>query len=410
MATKSPAQTINPIDLRPFMLRRAHLRLLVAAMEEVQDFLGDPSVLSAAGRFYDRSFRNKMELSRYLSSNDGHSQFYPWLLWDARLPRRKLGQRLLDGSVRAGGCDGQIADALLMTRADVYQVTRCDADVARLERVADGKIVTVQEPVLGTVSAPGELLVARILDLDGIFLLDAVHACLPAQARLGMLRASRKARRLPVERQLPSLLAASSRAMRRVSAGQPNLHAPDGGDIVHTTLVFDVADAAPVDRRLSEAVESGLLRRRGDGWVIADDVSGLAGVSLRLGGGRLYASTGCAQRAEALRERVAAWLPGVRYRVCVHRDLDGLLVADPWDESDVDEVRTLAERWLQEYLTAFSDRPQRTLGWITPREAVRTARGRTKVRELLRSVQRFSDAVGAGCEGAVESILSELAC
>ena len=376
----------------------------------MQDYLGDLGVLEAAERFYDRPFSDKRELSRYLSGNDAHSQFYPWVLWDADMGGHRLGRRLLGSCLRSGGVDAQIARALLDTRADVYQVTSCEDDVARLERVADGVMLTIEEPVLGNVSAPGELLIARILDMGDAWLLDAVHGCLPAKARRGMVRAARRARKAPVQRQLPMLLAAASRAMHRINHGQPILASPDGGDVVHCTLIFDVAAHRDVAERLDNAVGSGLLQRRGPRYVVADSVSGLAGVALHLSADRLPATTGCRERAEDLRARIIRWLPGLTYRFTVHADLDGLLLlADPWQEPDADAVRRLAEQWLQEYLTAFSDRPQRSLGGITPREAVRTARGRTKVRALLRSVQRFSDAVGTQCEGAVDSILSELA-
>ncbi|GEM_PF-3413539 len=401
-------QASRPISFRPYALRRAHLRVLVSAMDSVQDYVSDPEVLAAAARFYDRDFATGELLQRYLTSNDGHSQFYPWLLWDAALDRGRLGPRLLSAETRAGGCEAEIAKALLNTRADVYQITRCDDDLATLERVADGALIEVEEPVLATVSAPGELLVARILDLGDQHVLDAVHCCLPPQGRRALVRAARKVRRIPIEEQLPKLIAAAGRAMRRLRMEQPSLVAPDGGAVVQTTLVFTTRDAAAINRRLEEASDRGLLRERRRDFVVAASGADLVGVSLRLSGDRLHATTSCEGRLDRLRERLEAWLPGLTYIATVYRDLDALLATDEWHSEEARELRRLGEQWLEEYLSAFNDRPQRTLGGVTPREAVRTARGRTKVRALLRSVQRFSDAVGTDCNGVVDSLWAEL--
>lgn len=394
------------IAFRPYSLRRAHLRVLVAAMDAAQDYLSDPEVIAAAERFYDRPFASGEALSRHLNAHDGHSQFFPWLLWDAEQPRGRLGRRLLGMS--SSGAELEILDALLRTRADVFQVASCDEDSATLERVADGLLVHIDEPVLGTVSAPGELLVARILDLGDHHLLDAVHACLPPQGRRGLVRAARRARRVRIDEQLPILLAAAGRAMRRLQREQPTLHAPDGGPVVQTTLVFAVESRERIEKKLQDAEETGVLRRADGHWIVVSSTSDLAGVTLRLTGERLHASTSREDRTTRLRDRLIGWLPGLRYQAAVHRDLDALLCTEHWRREEIVELRRLGEQWLQEYLTAFKDRPQQTLGGRTPREAVRTVRGRDKVHALLRSVQRFSDAVGTDCAGVVDSIWDEL--
>ena len=405
--TESPLPAAaKPIAFRPFALRRAHLRVLVAAMDAVQDYLTDPHVLEAAERFYDRSFANADALSRHLSAHDGHSQFYPWLLWDAEQPRGRLGRRLLEPT--ATGAEREIVQALLRNRADVYQVAECTEEAATLERVADGRLLRIDEPVLGTVSAPGELLIARILDLGDHHLLDAVHACLPPQGRRGLVRAARRSRRCRAEEQLPLLLAAAGRAMRRLQRAQPSLNAPDGGPVTQTTLVFEMRDPAAISARFHSAVASGLLRDQGSRWLVINSRSDLTGVTLRLSGRRLHATTSCSERADRLRQRLQAWLPELRYIAAVHRDLDALLMAEHWRDEEMVELRRLGEQWLEEYLTAFKDRPQRTLGGRTPREAVRTVRGRDKVHALLRSVQRFSDAVGTDCSPMVDMIWDEL--
>ena len=400
------SQTLPLIDFRLYSLRRAHWRVVVTAMDSVQDYLTDPEVLIAAERFYDRSFANGEALSRHLSAHDGHSQFYPWLLWDAEQPRGRLGRRLLGDS--SSGTEREIVNGLLAARAEVYQVAACCEDAATLERVADGALIEIVEPVLGTVSAPGELLIARILDLGDRHLLDAVHACLPPQGRRGLVRAARRARRSRIDERLPLLLAAASRAMRRLEKEQPTLNAPDGGPVIQTTLVFDVCDRDAVAARFERAEQTGLLRRSQQRWLVVNNDSDLAGVTLRLTNGRLHATTSRKDRTDRLRERLTTWLPEASYRAALHRDLDALLVAEHWRDEEFSELRRLGEQWLEEYLTAFKDRPQHILGGQTPREAVRTVRGRDEVHALLRSVRRFSDAVGTDCDGIVDSIWTEL--
>ena len=375
-------------------------------MDAVQDYLTDPDVLSAGERFYDRPFISGEALSRHLCSLDDHSQFYPWLLWDADHPRGRLGRRLLGDS--STGAEREVLDALLRTRADVYQVVSTSEESAVLERLADGRVIEVAEPVLGTVSARNELLVARILDLGDHHLLDAVHACLPPQGRRGLIRAARRARRVGIDGQLPMLLAAASRAMGRLQRQQPTLNAPDGGPVTQTTLVFDVLDHPTVAGRLAQAERRGELRCSQGRWVVVKSNANLVGVTLRLTEQRLHATTSCQDRTETLRKRLGQWLPELRYTAAVHRDLDALLTADYWRKDEVFELRRLGEQWLEEYLTAFKDRPQHSLGGRTPREAVRTVRGRGKVHALLRSAQRFSDAVGADAAGAIDSLWNEL--
>ncbi len=391
------------IRLRPRLLRREHLQVLVEAMDTVQDRLEDKSVVAAASRFFKRNFATGSDLSLYLQDLDAHSQFFPWLLWDAGLASDRLGARLVQ---RSSGVRGELLQALLDTSPDVYQVRHCTARTTLLERVSDGTLVGLEEPVLHTVLAQNELLVARVLDLGDCRLLDAVHACLPASARRGMVRAARRAANAPDEERLPRLMEAADRAMSRVLSVDSRLTAPDGAAIMRATAVFVVDEPRVVRAGLATAVQQGLLAERGhDRWIVTSPTIGHAGATLQLRGDRLLASTSSLDRSDDLAERLERRLPGLRRSVSLLRDLDGLLGDDGMSPA---EVRRLAQDWLDEYLTSFEDTPQRSLGGITPRQAMATSHGRTQVKSILRSVQRFSDVAGAHVPKPVSLIWSGL--
>lgn len=401
--------TATPIRLRPHLLRKIHLQALVTAMDGVQERLGHREVLRGAGRFFKREFRSGAELSSYLRDRDAHTQFHPWLLWDARLEGGKMGARLLRGLLRRGGPDREVCQALLDAAPTVYQVVGNGELSTVLERVTDGQCIAIEEPVLQAVSTPGELLVARILDLGDCHLLDAVHTCLPPGARRAMVRAARSCEKRPVDEHLPRLLAAASRAMDRLCRDLTPLTDPDGQPMMRATLLFETDDAEALLQALVEAAGRGELYVRGPRrYVIAQQGIGHPGVSLRLTGSRLYVATSTIDRIDALVEDVLAALPGLRYCMALYRDLDALLDTEDLEEDRHGELARLAQDWVDEYLSRFQDTPQRTLGDLTPREAVRTPRGRDKVLAMLQTVERFSQTVGADCRSQMDSLLHEL--
>ncbi len=398
------------IRLRPHLLRRIHLRALLTAMDGVQERLSQPEVLKAAERFFERRFDDGEQLSRWLREREAHTQFHPWLLWDARLGNGRMGARLLRDQLRAGGAEREVAEALLATEATVYQVIGTNEHSTVVERVADGRCLALDEPVLQAVSTQGELLVARILDLGDCHLLDAVHACLPPAGRRAMVRAARKVITLPVERRLPKLLAASSRAMRRLVGDLSPLTGPEGEPLVRATLIFEGRDRETVDRLMRTAsVRGDLLQRNQGRYVIANSSFGHVGASLRTVGSRLHVTTSSVNRLERIRADLEASLPDLRYRLTLLRDLNALLSTDLGEGSGHAELARLTQDWVEEYLSRFQDTPQRTLDDMTPREAVRTRRGRDKVLAMLRSVERVSKTVGADCRTQMDTILSELA-
>ena len=147
------------IRLRPKLLRRDHLKILMVAMDAVQDELAADSVLRAAERFFRRTFKDGDELERYLHDEDAHSQFFPWLLWDAGVPNQRLGAKLVLRAEQWGPAGIEVLDALLRTDAELYQVLHASDRLVALETVAGG---TLQELVFTVLlragSDPQELL------------------------------------------------------------------------------------------------------------------------------------------------------------------------------------------------------------------------------------------------------------
>ena len=409
------------VQFRPYLMRTAHLRLLVGAVELAQDALDEVPVLRAAARFFHRPFADRSALEAHLAERDAHSQFFPWLLWDADLPDGPLGMRLL--ATKRTAVDREVLLGLLATQPDVFQVVGTSAQSTVLERVADGRCVAVIEPVLRAVATRGELYVARVVECGDCCLLDAVHACLPATARRSLVRAARRTRELEPEQALAHLLTTSARAMRRVEV--PTEPWRQGDPLLHATLAFEVLDPRALDAALNAAVAANRLERGSSRrFSILDAMFGPVGAVLRLAGARLYAAT-TAQRVDDLQAAVMHALPGLRHACTLFRDPDVLLDPSRWptaqnrgepvsqpararDGWQSDELQSFARDWIGECLATFHDTAHRWLGGVTPREAIRTPAGRSQVRAWLRTVEQVTAVAGPGYESALQSIWRDL--
>ncbi len=390
---------------RPFLLRRAHLRVLVAAVDLAQESLCEPAIRAAASRFFGRRFKDEQALESYLAERDAHSQFFPWLLWDAELPGGPLGARLR--KTRTTGPEREVLDALLTARADVFQVTGLGAKSTVLERVADGTCHAVSEPVLQAVASRGELFVARVVDCGDCCLLDAVHASVPAAARRALVRAARRQADARVEARLPLLLAASRRAVERMAL--PELPWQDSGALLRATLVFAAGDPAGLLATLKAEVKSGRLEAQSPRrFVVCGAGLGPVGAVLRVSGDRLYAATSSSAKTHALRKSLETNLPELTYCCTLYRDLDALLDPRLRDRWAAGELRSIAQDWVDECLATFHDTAHDWLGGVTPREAVRTPTGRLQVRAWLRAVERVSEVAGPSYGAALQSLWRDL--
>ncbi len=397
-----------PIPLRPHLLRRAHLRVLVAGMDLAQSSLARRDVLRAAGRFFGRPFRSAQTLSDHLNESDAHSHFYPWLLWDARLGEAPLGARMME-RWPPSSAERLILCRLLETEVDVYQVNGSNAHATVLEHLATGRCVPVCEPVLQVTAVEREILIARVVELEDIALLDAVHACLPAPARRGLIRAGRRLPGLVREARLAHLLRASGRALDRINRQTVRLTGPAGEPWMRATVVFAIEQPLALRRSLGRLAAAGHLLERGSSrYAIADDTFGPTGATIRVHGERLYATTTSVQRCRELRACVEEGGDGVRFLCTLYRDLEELIDPSQWDEREEGELQSVLQDWVDEVLARFPDTPQASLGDITPREAVRTRRGRNQVLALLRTVEQISEVAGPSYSRAVATIWSDL--
>ncbi len=393
---------MTPIALRPRLLRNAHLRLLVEVVERAQDAYDDPNVLMAARSFFGRRFADRDALDLWLEERDAHSQFLPWLLWDAELPG---GAKAIIGALNPQSpSELEVLRGLMATRARVWQVVQVRGGLTTLRQIGSDATVDVDEPVLCRVAVPGELYVARVLQLPGVALLDAVHACAPASGEKALLRASNRAARAPLHRQLPILLAACDLVLRRLpTPGQ------DGTALLrHATLVYEIEDIQSVDAAMQCAVQAGHLEVQACGrYSIRDANFGPVGAVLRRTQGRLYAATGLPREHE-LRQALSAALPGLKPRTTLYRDVRALFEPHLRATWHPEALRSFARDFLGECLMTFPDTPYTWLGGATPREAILTPDGRAEVQAWLRRVEQVSAVAGPGYERAAQTIWRDL--
>ncbi len=399
-------------DIRPYLLRSAHLRVLVQAVERAQHHLGDVEVLRAAEQHFGEKFATGGDLERYLDEGDLHSQFFPWLLWDAQLraspagPAGPLGMRMLQGA--RTGAERDVLTALLQTPPTAFQVAGSNKLAVVLERLHDGRCFAIDEAVLRAVATKGEIYVARVLDLGDVFLLDAVHACAPTAARRSLIRVARRVEQEARPNRLTPLLLACVRGLDRATGQQMPWRASTGN--LRQTHVFALPDVQKTQQLLQEAVQNGHLTRHSDRhFVFTGSQLGPAGATLRLTQDRLHAATTAGWQVAPLREAVKNHFGPLQFLLTLCCDLDALF--DPAQRSrwDQEELQCLAQDWVDERLVNFHDTPHEWLGGATPRQAVRTALGRTQVQAWLRAMEKVSEVAGPRYRSALQRIWRELA-
>jgi hypothetical protein len=394
------------VQLRPFLLRSAHLQLLVEAMELVRLALDEAAIQRAAARFLGTAMADRDHIEAVADHQDAWTQLLPWLLWDVDVDGRgPVGVRLLE--TPRPKLQRQVLTAVLAAEVDVWQVLDLTPDRAVVRRLRDGHQTAVAEPMLPAVATVGDVFVARLVTVGDTVLMDAVHACLPALARRGMLLAARRAVDLPRPERLPHLLRAAGRALRRAL---PTLEPwREEGNLQVVRHVYAIDDAVRLDGAIAALVAAGRLTvRSSNQWLIADAELGPVGATLRRAAHRLHASTS-RQRAEVLQATVRQCLPGLRALPSVVGDLTAILDDHQGQARRSASVRTMARDWLGDCLASFHDTAHLWLGGLTPREAVRTPVGRDQVRAWLRVVEQVSEVAGPAWESQVRTIWRDLA-
>ncbi len=379
------------------------MRILVQAVEYVQQQLSEPAVLAAASGWFHLRLRSGAALESLLVDRGADVEFYPWLAWDAPLEGGPLGSHLAEQL--PAGRDRAILQALLDCPPRTYKVSEILEDGAALlclSKSGPSDAITVHEPVLAKLAQVGELLVARLPLVDGQHLMDAVHATLPARCARAMTAAQAQADTLPRADQLRFLLHA---ARRSVAKTVPIAKAPMAERTRRTTLVLRIADDTAAQQLLMQQCAAGLLERLTPrSFALTPACQGPAGAVLRLHGTRLHASTVQPDRIDDLHAAVARWLPQAQLQMTLHRDLGPLFDAGTHQRGDADQWRRLAGDWLCEVLAGFSETPQPGLGGATPRLLAQTARGRQQIRAWL----RVASTVAALAEPRYQRMLDRL--
>ena len=407
--------TGTPLQFRPHLLRQRHLGLLVQAMDAVQDTLTRKEVRLAAERFFEQAIADGDALAELLRERDAYGQFYPWLLWDANLRHGCLGRRLLRRTTAGDRDEAAIVAALEGAAPDVFQILAIEGKQAILERVSNGDIIVVHEPVLDAVSAIDDILVARAISIPGegtdvaVWLLDAVHVVLPARSRRTMVRASRAALKLPRERRLSVLISASLRSLHAQNRQGSAMRSPDGAPILRASLGFDVADDEAIRIGLAALVAARRVEAADDGgYVVIDAGLGASGARLHLRPGRLHAATRSVARAERLRRTLPLALPGLRPRLTLVRDLAAML-DDLWLEPETGaDLARMTRDWVEETLRGLAERPLNALDGATPLQAMSTTKGRNRVRAMLRQLEPLSAVGGPQCRASIDSFWAQL--
>lgn len=398
---------MTPTPLHLHQLRRDHMRVLVQVVEYVQQQLSDPAVLDAASGWFRARLRSGAALESLLVERGADVEFYPWLAWDAPLDRGPLGLQIA-GQFSAAR-DRRIVQALLSSPPQAYRVVRVVEDgavLAPLSRSAAVRELLVREPVLAKLAPVGELLVARLPCVEGVHLMDAVHATLPARCQRAMALAQARAETLPRADQLRCLLAAARRAVARL---QPLPVAPMAERNRRTTLVFAVGDRSAAQRALLQRVAAGELQPLSpQSFAVAAGIDAPAGAVLRLHGARLHASTVQCERVAELQAAVARWMPEAPLQMTLHRDLGPLFEVRTGALGDAEQWRRLASDWLCEVLAGFSETPQPGLGGATPKQLMRTAKGRKSVRAWFKLAAQVAALAEPRYRTLLERVSAEL--
>ena len=291
----------------------------------------------------------------------------------------------------------------------------------------------------------GHVVLARVVDADGISFLAGLHpqASTEEGAYDLLLRARRhcRVRTRPVplallrEPATQRWLIGEWRVHAEAAKQTPTLQNTDGDPFEPTVdlLSFAAADRDEVLRRLAdvEGADEPMPSDDGDGTTIVvtrPDVGSRARETLtvigtlHLDADRLRITTNSARRADALRERVLkATAPLVRHRLREEtsiarmlqdleesRDAPGETPTLPARPAMTPEQQSVVRRLKEKHYAGWLDDKLPALGGATPRSAMRTAAGRERVAMLVRQIERGEGMLPEGERFDVGWLRSEL--
>ena len=347
----------------------------------------------------------------------------PWGVYEARVD----GQRIVDVFVaeRDRRLTGEERDWLASQRSarlSVWEITSCEPGVAVVVRsLLTGETRRVMEVRGSRTLVARDAVLARVADYRGAsYFCGIFPRLLPPDSAVEIVKAiKRRAKEKGASLETPgeelalAMVRAWAKAVRKADeeAARPKkLVNTDGEAFLFTTdhFAFDVAAQAEIEAKLRELegvqgpdegdeereytfVKAGnAMHRHWDNTVIGRVV---------VAPGRLRLETNSVERADTLRWRIERACAGlVRHRLRDHADPTsdarpkGRVAEAP--EPPPEALEALSELKARHY-AQWLDEPVPALSGKTPREAVRSKKGRAQVDVLLRTMENSEQRMGA---------------
>ena len=337
-----------------------------------------------------------------LDDDDERIRFLPWFLWDWRSSSDEptVGEQFLvtcehttlDERLLQGLCDSYVGYFLALETATRNGVW--------LQDMATGRRLHVADEGLDGELFDGQVLQARLVEVESggsqHFLIDAVYAILPAQARTSVeseMRALITPGCDPVVEMKDAaneLIEFSEHLLESLSR-PPRMNSPESGPLllcqtaVRGTDTVELIEAARSSERLK-------LEPVGDRVFVWTEGEVALGFVAEEGPGRWAFGALSRERFDELRTLVD---PDGELPMPLVSLTDVEAVAERWITQGGGErwlslfpqVEGAVRQWVECWTLGWADRPVISLGHRTPREAVRRSEGRRQVERLVREFE-----------------------
>jgi hypothetical protein len=335
------------------------------------------------------------------------------------------GQRYVDHYLHRHGARLKLAETKALTALrdawfSAFEVQEIQTDVGLqlLDLITEESIFVHEK--LGTHDlVKFEVILAWVVSIGGRFILTGGGSKVPRMHKDAVLKAMRAALTrakkdrpdAPVRTLMPDTAGPAHRAMARAFKNQvpPKLVTMDGEDICFSEAIFDITDAVAVKEKLGahpdiDEGEDDYI------WVDRKGRRQLGPGPLHLGTitvteGRLKLETKSRERIERGKLFLLDLLGDLaKHRLDTYKDLDVALAehaargtsAAPENTIPPELQAALLSSFMQDRLMQWIDEEIPALDGKTPREAVRTKRGREQVVELLKDQEHTTQHMPGG--------------
>jgi hypothetical protein len=350
-----------------------------------------------------------------------------WSVYHQRVRGETVADRYLEAHARRlSRAERAWLDAQRAAWLSVWEVT----DVApgegmTLRDLLSGEGRRVREASGSRTAVVRDAMLARVVDHAGVSLVCGAHPRVlsPMEAAEVVRRARgrlRRRREVPLERLRDDAFGRylirrweeSVEEMEARAAVPPQLSNTDGEPFLLTTDHFEIAPGErPAVEAALAALEGAQPPEPGEdpavygflrpGNAVHESWPNTVVGQARLSGAALALETNSRERADALRARVEAVCGGrIRHRAREHADplssraARGRASAPP--EPSGPEVEKLEREWKQRYYADWLDQSIPALGGKTPREAARSAQGRSALDVLLKEMENHEQRSTSG--------------